>query len=979
MPTDIARSVTPPASRRYFAFISYSHDGASAEESDAGIAEWLQRALERYSVPKALVGRQTASGIVPRSLGHVFRDSDYLPAGPELAPLIENALANSDNLIVICSPRAVASQWVSREIVRFKQLRASEIAGPGNRRRVFGLLVDGTPTESFPNALIRSVDATGMFVEPQVEPFAPDVRKDGRDGAFLRLIAGLLDLDLEDIVAREEARRRAQRRRSVLLFSTGLFLTVLASVGIIGAAVLGWRNAGARADLLAGFASQSLSDRRPDEALLFALAASPAATGDVLPFRPRAHHALTTATLQSENTLAIAKAHEQDVASAEADSAVATVLTSSIDGTIRGTDLHTGREVTRMNAGKPVWRATRSRDGRYIVAMTYDGTALIWHERSPKPAFVSAHSGPVALQFSDDGRFLLIAWRDRIAIHRSTDLAAEWSQLDGSISAAALSPTAAVIAIAHDDGALQLVDRTRARPPMHIAAHEASVSRIRFSSDGERLVTASLDRSAALIEVSSGKILARMRASGPVLAAEFSRDGRRIATSSTDGSVQVWDGVTGSELLFFPTNAGWTSAVALSPDGRLLAAGSRNAAVRVIDTEGRDLLTLHGHSGEVTYVAFSPDSRTLLSVSVDGGVRLWDTARHGVACEVSFDRASVRAVAVARGGNRIGVLLNSGSVQVLRLPRCDVSPPVPFASTSQSQFFAHEGFGFVARAGDGSVQVWDMDRDQPEARINNVPRDAELALSEDGATLAARRGDHVQLWSVRHPGRLLARVELRATTGPVAVGSRWLAAAAEPRSILLVDLRDVTKTLKVILPARVAGPLRFSTEGAVISAPLEDGSAVVWQIGSNTAPRRFAIDDRRILDAIPDSKEWVIHIATSPPRVVQMTMANFETIAEVPLPAATGRVTLAPRQRWIVETNGAGNGLVVRRMLPGGLDLVRYACSIVPPGGRSLSAKAAARAAGVLRTGDRFPCARRKVFDGLRPLTRLFDESYYGY
>lgn len=102
-----------------------------------------------YSFPRKLVGVATSLGIVPDQLGLAFRDEDYLPAGPALDSLIERALRNSENLVVLCSPAAAASPWVGKEIAFFKALQVQAI-GDGNSRRVFALIVSGEPNASDP-------------------------------------------------------------------------------------------------------------------------------------------------------------------------------------------------------------------------------------------------------------------------------------------------------------------------------------------------------------------------------------------------------------------------------------------------------------------------------------------------------------------------------------------------------------------------------------------------------------------------------------------------------------------------------------------------------------------------------------------------------------------------------------------------------------------------------------------------------------
>ena len=63
---------------RYSAFISYSH-------KDRAWAGWLHRELERYRLPKALVGRDSPVGVLERKLPPVFQDREELAASSDLA------------------------------------------------------------------------------------------------------------------------------------------------------------------------------------------------------------------------------------------------------------------------------------------------------------------------------------------------------------------------------------------------------------------------------------------------------------------------------------------------------------------------------------------------------------------------------------------------------------------------------------------------------------------------------------------------------------------------------------------------------------------------------------------------------------------------------------------------------------------------------------------------------------------------------
>ncbi|MCI4568056.1 TIR domain-containing protein [Lysobacter sp. CFH 32150] len=197
---------------RYRAFLSYSH-------ADAHWARWLLRRLEGYRVPSRLVGTPGIDGPIPARLGAMFRDRDELPSAGDLSTTIRSALDDSATLVVICSPAAAQSQWVNAEVEAFRS--------SGRGARVLCFVVAGDPTSRgsgkhdpalgcFPPALLQA-DANGV----QREPLAADARRegDGRERAFLKLVAGLLGVGYDTLAQREAQRRN---RKLVMVAAASL-------------------------------------------------------------------------------------------------------------------------------------------------------------------------------------------------------------------------------------------------------------------------------------------------------------------------------------------------------------------------------------------------------------------------------------------------------------------------------------------------------------------------------------------------------------------------------------------------------------------------------------------------------------------------------------------------------------------------------------------------------------------------------------
>lgn len=267
---------------KYTAFISYRHGG-----TDEYIAKTLHTMLENYRVPNRL-----ASKIGKKKVGRIFRDVDELPSSSSLYNNIEEALGQSEFLIVICTPRLKESKWCMREIELFKKMRGGE--------HIIAVLADGEPQDSFPYELTHYL-VNGQEVE--VEPLAADVRGEtpGRQKRKmrvekLRILAAMFHCEFDQLRQRDR-----QRKMQRLGAAGGVGLAVICAFLAqtmnenIKLQKQVRKTQSAQSYLLSEYSDTAFSADNPKLAALLAMEGLPENLGNSRPFEGAAMASLTKA------------------------------------------------------------------------------------------------------------------------------------------------------------------------------------------------------------------------------------------------------------------------------------------------------------------------------------------------------------------------------------------------------------------------------------------------------------------------------------------------------------------------------------------------------------------------------------------------------------------------------------------------------------------------------------------------------------
>jgi WD40 repeat protein/serine/threonine protein kinase len=341
------------------------------------------------------------------------------------------------------------------------------------------------------------------------------------------------------------------------------------------------------------------------------------------------------------------------------------------DPPVRIWDMPSGRlrEVLPGHTNR-VWSIRVCYDGERLATASDDGTIKLWSlVRRPDRTIAAAASKSKVVGLgasfppnSDDPSdvrtgILVAITQDGMAIELDAESGKRaqprWV-LPGPVGEARVAPDGRTLAGVTDQGRLTIVDLGSSRELMTLReplVHPGSTS-LSFDVTGERL--AAEDQASGeviVIATATGSISYRLpRSKVPFQHAPagytFLPAQMGVAFYQDWGEeTAVWnlagDGVRASP---FPHSNGWILALAVSPDGKLLATGDKGHTVQVRDVATLERrLNMTGHRGPITALAFAPDARRLASGDQSGAVKLWDIATgeelielEGLAVEVNL-------------------------------------------------------------------------------------------------------------------------------------------------------------------------------------------------------------------------------------------------------------------------------------------------------------------------------------------------------
>lgn len=666
-----------------FVFISY-------QSNDVEWAKWLEHELDFYHLPPNLdPNEKTLHGEKNRdNLRDVFWDS-RLAAGA-LDEGIKRKLESSANLIVICSPNSANVKehpWVNEEIKYFIEL--------GKLDHIFPFIVEGKePKEFFPPALLN--------LPPNKERVGGNVNKDGKDAAFVKIVAGMLDVDVDILwqhyereKAEEESRKREERDR--LLKVQSQFLAEKANTLV---------DAGDSytACLLAMKALPHKDDKDPR------------------PYVPSAEFALRNAF---RNEQAVLRGH-----------------------------------------GNWVFAVAISSDDKWIVSGSHDETIRVWEKASGNCRFVlKGHKGIVNyVQISSDCKYIVSAGDKTIKMWslETGEFIKDIAKYDTYVSGIAISPNNSHVYSALQYGAMKKYDLNTGNCVMSFDGHTKYIKSINISHNGNFIVSTSGDDTVKIWNVSTGKLVQDIKITSPT-SAFFNSNDTKIIVSAFDGNVRIYDVSSGQQIQMFTITSGnsFIETAVFSPTDKYILSSvldeSVSGEIKIWDAQNGELIqTLTGHTSSVATLVFTNDGKSLISGSKDKTLRIWNLnikekpKKKGlfytppvVVSKALFSRDG--KYIVASYWNNTLKLLNSNATIAERSFTGHTSLVTSFDLSPDEKKIA-------SVSSDKSIILWETSTGQILKRIwpNNVRELDSVAFSPDGKILIATCDNCIKMWNVEN-------------------------------------------------------------------------------------------------------------------------------------------------------------------------------------------------------------------------------------
>lgn len=436
----------------------------------------------------------------------------------------------------------------------------------------------------------------------------------------------------------------------------------------------------------------------------------------------------------------------QQLAAASEDRVIVVwdVATGSQRGSLKG---HTDRiqEIVWHPGGAP-----------RVFSAGWDTTARVWDTNTFEPVILlNDHADQVtALAFSPDGAVLACA--DSASVVHLWD-PEEGTSLgvlkdhDGNIRALAFSADGRYLASAGEGRAIHLWDPNQKRQLSGRGTPSLHRSSLALTRDGNRLVSNCGGASLQVWDTASGRVAVEVESTDVPEVLALSPNNRWIAGEDSANSIQIWDATTGKGDAVLQGQKGRVTALAFSPDSKLLASASGSDGMAWLwDLERRTTVLIIPEAAEnclIEAIAFHPAGKLLAVGGIDwlatggsdGATCLWDIEQRSQL--VALD-GGIIDLAFHPAGRLLATVSLQDSIFIWDIEIQEVALELPCSGDGLTRVAYSADGKWLASGGDsGMIRIWRADNGTPAGAYHFETQIKGLCFSPDGRELYTTNGN----------------------------------------------------------------------------------------------------------------------------------------------------------------------------------------------------------------------------------------------
>lgn len=345
---------------------------------------------------------------------------------------------------------------------------------------------------------------------------------------------------------------------------------------------------------------------------------------------------------------------------------------------------------------------------------------------------------------------------------------------DTEVQDAAFSADAKQVVTASMDGTARVWDVMTGKPIGAAMKHAERVSTARFNLDGTNVLTASYDGTARIWDAKTGQLLHTLRKEGGprVYSAYYDHKSRLFVTAAEDGRVQIWDAKTGEqkgEYADSVRHGGVVWMASFNPADTLVVSASADSTARIWDVStgkpyqyrGKDVILKHDRG--VDSAAFSPDGKMIVTSSEDGTARIWNAQTGEPLGEPMHHKGPVNLAVFSRDNKYVVTASSDHTARIWKVPQNGkagkaetVGQTMHHEGWVRSALFSPDGRFIITASYDKTARVWDAKTGLPlGGPMNHSDTVYKARFGNDNSSIVTASSDQTaKVWKWQPPREL---------------------------------------------------------------------------------------------------------------------------------------------------------------------------------------------------------------------------------